>query len=76
MGLLVAGTFDSMSFLTYATTLALTLGLCGTVWRLTHPARTVRTSTTRWFIDRRIQGRKAKPAAPAEPAAAATGSSA
>jgi hypothetical protein len=51
MGLLVAGTFDSMSFLTYATTLALTLGLCGTVWRLTHPARTVRTSTTRWFGD-------------------------
>jgi O-antigen ligase len=52
VGLLVAGTFDSMSFLTYATTLALTLGLCGTVWRLTHPARTVRTSTTRWFVDK------------------------
>lgn len=51
MGLLVAGTFDSMSFLTYATTLGLTLGLCGTAWRLTHPARTVRTSTTRWFSD-------------------------
>jgi O-antigen ligase len=51
IGLLVAGTFDSMSFMTYATTLALTLGLCGTVWRLTHPARTVRTSTTRWFLD-------------------------
>jgi O-antigen ligase len=51
MGLLVAGTFDSMSFLTYATTLALTLGLCGTVWRLTHPARTIRTSSTRWFTD-------------------------
>ncbi len=49
MALAVAGTFDSLSFLTYATTLALTLGLCGTVWRLTHPARTVRTSTTRWF---------------------------
>jgi hypothetical protein len=51
MGLLVAGTFDSLSFLTYAVTLALTLGLCGTVWRLTHPARTVRTSTARWFLD-------------------------
>jgi O-antigen ligase len=52
-GMLVAGTFDSMSFMTYSTTLALTLGLCGTVWRLTHPARTVRTSTTRWFSDAR-----------------------
>src|SRR4029453_1806258 len=50
IGLVVAGTFDSLSFLTYATTLALTLGMCGTVWRLTHPARTVRTSTTRWFL--------------------------
>jgi len=52
MGIADAGTFDSLSFLTYATTLALTLGMCGTVWRLTHPARTVRTSTTRWFLDR------------------------
>jgi O-antigen ligase len=48
----VAGTFDSLSFMTYATVLALMLGICGTVWRLTHPARKVRTSTTRWFIDR------------------------
>jgi hypothetical protein len=31
--------------------LALTCGMCGTVWRLTHPARKVRTSTTRWFLD-------------------------
>jgi O-antigen ligase len=52
IGLVVAGTFDSLSFSTYATMLALTLGLCGTVWRLTHPARTVRTSTTHWFLDR------------------------
>jgi O-antigen ligase len=51
MAILVAGTFDSLSFMTYATTMGLTLGLCGTVWRLTHPARTVRTSTTRWFLD-------------------------
>ena len=62
MGLLVAGTFDSLSFLTYAITLALTLGLCGTVWRLTHPARTVRTSTARWFLDglpaKRPKGRR------------------
>jgi polysaccharide biosynthesis protein PslJ len=47
----VAGTFDSLSFMTYGTVLAFTLGLCGAVWRLTHPAREVRTSTTRWFID-------------------------
>lgn len=52
MAIIVAGTFDSLSFLTYATILALTLGLCGTAWRLTHPARQVRTSTTRWFLDR------------------------
>jgi O-antigen ligase len=52
IGIAVAGTFDSLSFMTYATMLALTLGLCGTVWRLTHPARRVRTSTTRWFLDR------------------------
>jgi polysaccharide biosynthesis protein PslJ len=50
IGLAVAGTFDSLSFMTYATILALTLGVCGTIWRLTHPARTVRTSTTRWFL--------------------------
>ncbi|OLE28535.1 MAG: hypothetical protein AUG44_07195 [Actinobacteria bacterium 13_1_20CM_3_71_11] len=51
IALAVAGTFDSLSFMTYATVLAFTLGLCGAVWRLTHPAREVRTSTTRWFID-------------------------
>ena len=47
MGIIVAATFDSLAFLTFATTLGLTLGLCGTVWRLTHPARMVRTSATR-----------------------------
>jgi hypothetical protein len=47
----VAGTFDSLSFSTYAAIMALTLGLCGTVWRLTHTRRTVRTSTARWFLD-------------------------
>jgi polysaccharide biosynthesis protein PslJ len=50
MGLVVAATFDSLAFLTFATTLALTFGLCGTVWRLTHPARMVRTSTPRSFL--------------------------
>ncbi len=49
MGLAVAATFDSMAFATFATTLALTFGLCGTVWRLTHPNRLVRTSTPRWY---------------------------
>jgi polysaccharide biosynthesis protein PslJ len=50
MGLVVAATFDSLAFLTFATTLALTIGLCGAVWRLTHPARMVRTSATRWSL--------------------------
>jgi O-antigen ligase len=52
IGVAVAGTFDSLSFSTYSVVLGLTLGFCGTVWRLTHPTRTVRTSTTRWFLDR------------------------
>ena len=49
IALLVAGTYDSMSFLTYATLVALTLGLCGTVWRLSHPSLQVRTAAPRWF---------------------------
>jgi O-antigen ligase len=51
IALAVAGTYDSMSFLTYAILVALTLGLCGTVWRLTHPSEQVRTATPRWFVD-------------------------
>jgi len=50
MALLVAGTFDSLSFTTYAVVMALSLGLCGTVWRLTHPDHAIRTSATRWFL--------------------------
>jgi polysaccharide biosynthesis protein PslJ len=42
-------TFDSLWFDTYAITIAVTVGLCGAVWRFTHPARRVRTSTTGWF---------------------------
>jgi len=53
MGLVVAATFDSLAFATFATTLALTFGLCGAVWRLTHPARVVRTSMPRWFLGER-----------------------
>jgi hypothetical protein len=58
IGLLVAGTFDSLSFMTYATTLALTLGMCGTVWRLTHPARTVRTSAPRWHLENDLPAKR------------------
>jgi hypothetical protein len=52
MAIAVCGTFDSLAFSTFTAMLALCMGLCGTVWRLTHPARTVRTSTTRWFLGR------------------------
>jgi hypothetical protein len=45
----VSLTFDSLWFDTYAITMAVTIGLCGAVWRFTHPARRVRTSTPRWF---------------------------
>lgn len=34
IGIVVAGTFDSLGFMTYSATLALTLGLCGAAWRL------------------------------------------
>lgn len=42
-------TFDSLSFSTYATAMSLMIGMCGAVWRLSHPALMVRTSTPRWF---------------------------
>ena len=47
VALVVAATFDSMSFTTYSTTLAFTIGCAGAVWRLTHPEREVRTSAIR-----------------------------
>jgi polysaccharide biosynthesis protein PslJ len=47
IALAVAATFDSLSFSTNATVVALLLGACGAVWRLTHPSRALRTSTTR-----------------------------
>jgi O-antigen ligase len=66
IGLLVAGTFDAFSFTSYTVMLALTLGLCGTVWRLTHPNRTVRTSTTGWFHSRSgMEPAKNRPVTPA-----------
>lgn len=47
--ILVAAFFDSLSFSTYATVVAFTIGLCGTVWRFTHPSAQVRTSATRGY---------------------------
>jgi polysaccharide biosynthesis protein PslJ len=45
VSIVVAGTFDSFYYTTLTTTVALLMGVCGAVWRLTHPARTIRTST-------------------------------
>ena len=45
IAMFVSATFDSLWFDTYATVVAFTIGLCGAVWRFTHPARRVRTST-------------------------------
>jgi hypothetical protein len=51
ISLLVAATFDSLAYTTLTSTLALTMGFSGTVWRFTHPARTIRTLTVRRFVD-------------------------
>jgi O-antigen ligase len=42
--ILASGTFDSLSFTTYAVMIAVLAGLCGAIWRLTHPERLVRTA--------------------------------
>jgi O-antigen ligase len=47
ISMLAAATFDSFYYTTLTTTVALLLGVCGAVWRFTHPARTIRTSTVR-----------------------------
>lgn len=52
LAIVVGGTFDSLGFTTFAFTLAALAGLCGAVWRFTHPARTVRTSTVRRVLSR------------------------
>jgi O-antigen ligase len=44
VSLLVAATVDSLWFTSFAVTVFLLMGACGTVWRLTHPAARVRTS--------------------------------
>jgi polysaccharide biosynthesis protein PslJ len=50
VSIVVAGTFDSFYYTTLTTTVALLMGVCGAVWRLTHPARTIRTSTVRRVV--------------------------
>ncbi len=45
ISIVVAGTVDSLYFTTFSMTVALLTGVCGAAWRLTHPARTIRTST-------------------------------
>jgi O-antigen ligase len=45
----IAYTFDALAYSTYTTMLGIMIGLCGTVWRFTHPARRIRTSTPHWF---------------------------
>jgi O-antigen ligase len=51
VAVLVGATFDSLSFTTFSFTLALLCGACGAVWRLTHPARTLRTSTVSRLLE-------------------------
>jgi hypothetical protein len=46
--ILVVTSFDWLSFTTCTTAVALMLGLAGVAWRLTHPARQVRTSIAGW----------------------------
>ncbi|PZW04189.1 O-Antigen ligase [Micromonospora phaseoli] len=45
VAVVVGGTFDSLYYTTFAISVALFVGLSGAVWRLTHPARIIRTST-------------------------------
>jgi hypothetical protein len=49
IAIFIAYTFDCFAYSTYTVVLGLMIGLCGAVWRFTHPARQVRTSTPRWF---------------------------
>ena len=51
VAVLVGATFDSFSFTTFLFTLGLMSGACGVVWRVTHPARIIRTSTVRHVAD-------------------------
>lgn len=51
IAILVSATFDSFNFTTFAFTLALMSGLCGAVWRFTHPTRMIRTSTVKRLFE-------------------------
>jgi O-antigen ligase len=51
VAIVVGGTFDSLYYTTFSITLALLTGLCGAVWRFTHPDRVVRTTTVRRFVE-------------------------
>lgn len=48
--ILVEGTVDAFYYTTYSVTMALLMGMCGAVWRFTHPARRIRTATVRRFV--------------------------
>jgi O-antigen ligase len=50
ISILVSATFDSLDFTTFSFTLGLMSGICGAVWRFTHPARIVRTSAVRRIL--------------------------
>jgi energy-converting hydrogenase Eha subunit F len=49
VAIIVEATYDAFYYTTYTSVLALLMGVSGAVWRFTHPARTVRTSTVRRF---------------------------
>lgn len=49
MAMFIAYTFDVMAYSTYVTALGIMIGLCGTVWRFTHPTGKIRTSTPHLF---------------------------
>jgi len=49
VAMFIAYTFDSLTYTTYSLTLGMLIGLCGAVWRFTHPSREVRTSSPHWF---------------------------
>jgi O-antigen ligase len=44
MAMLMAGTYDAMSFTTHVIVLAVLTGATGAIWRFTHPARRIRSA--------------------------------
>jgi O-antigen ligase len=45
VAMVASGTFDSLSFTSYVVSIFVLVGLCGCIWRLTHPERLVRTAS-------------------------------